>query len=122
MTGKMEIQRIVCYGYHGTHPAERDLGQEFIIDLSLTYTINRAVEDDQIDSTINYIDVYKHAKKIVETQQCQLLERLTWLVGQELMSHFPIIDLSVSITKAKIPVNANLEYVRFTLNFNANLS
>lgn len=113
--GQMTIHQITCYGYHGTHPAERNLGQKYIVNISLVYPVDVCIESDQIDSTINYIELYKITKQIVETNQCHLLEKLTSMVAQAIWTRYSMTRLTVTIIKEKLPVNADIRQVEFSL-------
>ena len=98
----MSIHQITCYGYHGTHPAERNLGQKYIINVELIYSVDACIASDQVEDTINYIDIYQLTKQIVETSQCHLLEKLTSLVATTIWTRYCLNRLTVSIIKEKI--------------------
>lgn len=117
MLGKMNVNHIRCYGYHGVYPEERKLGQWYIINLELYYDIARASVSDQIEDTTSYIDVYEFTKEIVENSQYQLLEALTFNLVQKLAEKFNYEKITASVKKEKIPVNADLRNVEFTLNY-----
>ena len=115
MNVTVRINQIDCYGYHGTHPAERELGQRFIIDLKMIYDAKQVIETDNIRYAVNYVDVYNKVTRIVEESQCQLIEALCALIGQEILNSFPIQEIQVTVEKPKIPVKANLKSVSATL-------
>ncbi len=118
MIGKLKINDIKAYGYHGTHPAERDLGQVYYINMEIYFDAELACTTDKIENTINYVEIYKITKEIVETTQCHLIEQLAYTLVNNIISKYNnIIKLVVSIKKEKIPVNADLQSVEFILTY-----
>jgi hypothetical protein len=54
------------YGRHGVNPEEQTLGQRFEVDVELRLDTRPAALQDDLRLTINYAQVYKAVKRIVE--------------------------------------------------------
>ena len=63
---KILLEGMIFYGRHGTLPAERELGQPFIIDLELRLNLQAAGLSDDLRQTVDYSEVHRQARKIVE--------------------------------------------------------
>ena len=57
------------YGRHGVNPEEQVLGQRFEVDVDLRVDTRPAALQDDLRLTINYAQVYKAVKQIVEEER-----------------------------------------------------
>ena len=97
----IELKNMRFYAYHGVLPEERIEGNDFIVNLNLS----KSLETDNIDDTINYGIVYDYVKSEME-KPSNLLEHLTGRIFRKIKSAFPIIDfLEVRVSKLNPPVN-----------------
>ena len=46
------------YGYHGVLAAENDIGQIFVVDITLKVDLSYAGQSDDVKDTVNYGEVY----------------------------------------------------------------
>ena len=65
------------YGYHGVNPEERSIGQKFVVDVVVECCLVAPSESDQIEDTINYSELFKIVKSMVEGRPHNLLESLS---------------------------------------------
>ena len=63
------------YGRH-VNPEEQVLGQRFEVDVDLRVDTRPAALQDDLRLTINYAQVYKAVKQIVEEERFDLIETL----------------------------------------------
>ena len=63
------------YGRHGVNPEEQVLGQRFEVDVDLRVDTRPAALQDDLRLTINYAQVYKAVKQIVEEERFDLSKR-----------------------------------------------
>lgn len=54
------------YGYHGALPAENEIGQIFIVDITLKVDLHDAGQSDDVRDTVHYGEVFEDVKEIVE--------------------------------------------------------
>ena len=62
MTTKIELKSMRFYAYHGVDPQETRVGNWFIVDLMVTVDLVQAIENDNLDSTVNYAEIYEVVK------------------------------------------------------------
>ena len=111
------INGIRIYGYHGIHPEEKKQGQWFEVDVELYGDLAKAGQSDDIRDTVNYSEVYKTIKRIVEGPNVNLLERLTQLIAEALLALEPVHKVRVRARKPGMPLGgaggyASVEIVR----------
>ncbi len=93
------------YGYHGVEPEERRLGQRFIVDLGLELDLRPAGQSDELDETVNYADVWRAARAVVEGPSVRLIERLGELLAARLLADFPPVRaVHVRVEKPWAPI------------------
>ncbi len=60
------LEGMIFYGRHGTLPAERELGQRFIVDIELRCDLRPAGLSDDLAKTVDYGEVHRQAREIAE--------------------------------------------------------
>ena len=93
------------YGYHGVQPEERRLGQRFIVDLGLELDLRPAGHSDDVDETVNYADVWRAVRAVVEGPPVRLIERLGELLAARVLADFPPVRaVHVRVEKPWVPI------------------
>ena len=108
---KIIIKNLAFYGYHGVLNEERALGQKFFIDLELFCDLRKAGKSDDVKDTVDYSEVYKIVKKIVEEDRYNLLEALGEKIAAEILMAFSKVEeLKIVIRKPGAPINGIFDY------------
>ena len=94
------LEGMVFHGHHGTLPAERELGQPFVVDIELHLDLQPAGLSDDLTQTVDYSEVHRQAKKIVEGPPVSLTETLAERIADTVLGDFPTVD-TVRIKVAK---------------------
>ncbi len=94
------LEGMVFHGRHGTLPAERELGQPFVVDIELRLDLQPAGRSDDLTQTVDYSEVHRQAKKIVEGPPVSLTETLAERIADTVLGDFPTVD-TVRIKVAK---------------------
>lgn len=92
------------YGYHGVLAEEQRLGQRFVIDVELGVDLAPAGISDQLEDTVNYVEVYRIVKKLVEDSRFQLIEALAESIAGELLRCVSVKEVLVRVHKPGAPV------------------
>ena len=66
MSDTIFLNGLKFYGYHGALPAENEIGQIFIVDITLKVDLKPAGESDQVTDTVHYGEVFEDVKAIME--------------------------------------------------------
>ena len=104
MTDKIVVKDMVFYGYHGVFEAERELGQRFEVDVELHLDLRTIARADDIDLTINYVDVYTIVKELAEEQEFHLIEGLAGAIADQLLSAYDVERVVVRVRKPHVPI------------------
>ena len=101
------------HGFTGVFSFEKQIGQKFIVDLTLCFSHLNAVDSDKLTDTVHYGTVFSIVKEIVEGQRYDLIERLAGEISDTLITEFPLIDaVDVVVSKPQAPVEGEFESMR----------
>jgi len=98
---------MVFYGYHGTSPAEKELGQRFIVDLEVRKDLGPAGRSDALEQTVNYAELYRLAKHIVEGESCNLIETVAERIAAAVLAAYPVEAVRVKVRKPEAPIKGS---------------
>ena len=104
------LHNMVFRGRHGVHPAERELGQRFEVDLELSLDLSRAMISDALQDTADYTRAYAIVREEVEEHRYQLLEALAGAIVRRILSELPASGALVRVRKPQVPLNGLLSY------------
>ncbi|MGZ8625982.1 MAG: dihydroneopterin aldolase [Actinomycetota bacterium] len=77
-TSRLFLTGIQARGHHGANPGEKDLAQDFVVDLD----VEVEVSGDEIGSTADYRVLIRAARSTVEGERFDLLENLAGAVAK----------------------------------------
>ena len=109
-TDKIILHNMVFRGRHGVHPAERELGQRFEVDVELVLDLTRAMGSDALQDSVDYGRAFAIVREEVEEHQYQLLEGLARAIIRRLMAELPIVSVLVRVRKPQAPLRGALSY------------
>lgn len=104
MSDKILLKGMVFYGYHGVFEAEREIGQRFEVDVELHLDLRSPGRSDDLDLTVNYVDVYTIVKDIVEEQEFDLVEALAEAIAGQILSAYDLERVVVRVRKPHAPI------------------
>jgi 7,8-dihydroneopterin aldolase/epimerase/oxygenase len=94
---------MVFHGYHGTLPAEHELGQPFVVSVELHLDLRPAGTSDDLTKTVDYGEVHRMAREIVEGQPVQLVETVAErIAAATLDNHPPVEAVKVRVAKPHV--------------------
>ncbi|NPV53658.1 MAG: dihydroneopterin aldolase [Firmicutes bacterium] len=111
MSDKLSLKGMVLYGYHGAFAAEKELGQKFEVDVEMFTDLSAAAQADDLELSINYVDVYTIVKDIVEEREFSLIEAMAEAIAQEILSAYDLRKITVRVRKPHAAVGGVLDYV-----------
>lgn len=100
----IKLEGMTFYAYHGVNQEERELGQRFVVDLTVETDLSAPGRSDSLSDTINYSDVYRTVKAVVEGQTYNLLEAVAEAVAQRILASFPAVAVRARVTKPSPPI------------------
>ncbi len=108
----IRMKNCAFFARHGVLDEEETLGQRFYVDAVLTVDPVRPLEDDAIDSTVDYGVAFTVIEKIVTGERRFLIEALALDVARALTERFPQIrKAEITVRKPNAPVPGVLDHV-----------
>lgn len=97
------LEGMTFHGRHGTLAAERDLGQPFIVDVKMKLDLRPAGLSDDLTRTVDYSEVHRQAKDIVEGEPVDLTETLAERIASSVLEHQPLVqEVYVKVAKPHV--------------------
>lgn len=108
---KIVMSSMSFYGYHGVLPQERELGQQFVVDVELQLDLRRAGESDDPGETVSYAEVYEVIRQVVTGSPCKLIETVAEQIAFKLLQQFDVQQVLVRVKKPAAPVPGQFSYM-----------
>ena len=99
---RVVLRGLEAFGRHGVHPAERELGQRFVVDLEVELTDARAARSDDLADTVDYAALADAVAAIVEGEPVALLERLAGLIADRVLREPGAAAVVVTVRKPHV--------------------
>jgi dihydroneopterin aldolase len=96
---RLLLRQLHFFGHHGVSEAERRAGGVFIVDLEVEADTARSASTDDVADTVNYVDVYEVARRVVEEGEFHLLEALAARLADAVLELPRIERVHLRVTK-----------------------
>src|SRR5690606_8409914 len=104
------------FARHGVLEEERRLGQRFFVDANLLIVPSGRLEEDSIDHTVDYGEVFKLIERIVTGERHRLIEALALRCARAIVDGFPQVrQAEITVRKPSAPIEGVLDHVEVTL-------
>jgi len=103
-TDRIELRGLRVRGRHGVLAAERELGQEFVVDLALELDTRAAAGSDDVRDTVHYGEVAEDVAAVVAGEPVALLERLAQRVADVVLARERVLAVEVAVHKPQAPI------------------
>jgi len=104
VTDRITLQGIDVYAHHGVHPAERELGQRFVIDVDLWGDLSASASQDSLKRALDYTAVHRRICEATATTSFHLIEALALHLCRCLLQEFPLEKVAVTVQKPNPPI------------------
>jgi len=112
---KIILENMEFHAFHGCLAHEQQLGNTFIVSVSIELDTQLAGETDTLEHTLNYQLVYDVVKEQMEIPS-NLIEHLGQRILDNLHNKFPQINgLEVKLSKLNPPLGGKVEKVTIEL-------
>jgi dihydroneopterin aldolase len=113
---RITVHGIDVYAHHGVHPAERELGQRFVIDVDLYGDWSGPGESDALGDALDYVAVHRRIREVTAANSFHLLEALATTICRALLADFAVERTVVTVHKPNPPIPNFLGDVSVTLD------
>jgi dihydroneopterin aldolase len=104
MDDRILVTGIQFHGYHGVRHEERQLGQRFVVDLTLWLDLAAAAKADNLAATVDYERVCGLVVELGTGERFKLLEALAGHIASAILEKFPVRQVTVRVTKPTPPI------------------
>jgi dihydroneopterin aldolase len=103
------LENIVFYAYHGVLPQERQVGNEFSVNLKIGLDLTKSAQSDSLDDTVSYAGVYEEVKAQMEIPS-NLLENAAYRIIRSLRQKYSRIEsIEIKLSKRNPPMGARID-------------
>ncbi|MFI6499811.1 dihydroneopterin aldolase [Nonomuraea typhae] len=114
-TDRITLKGLRARGRHGVLAAERELGQEFVVDVTLFLDTAKAAAGDDLTQTVHYGELAEALVKVVEGEPVNLIETLAQRLADVCLAHAVVDGAEVSVHKPAAPVPVPFDDVVVTI-------
>ena len=115
--GKVLLEGMEFFGYHGVYPEEQVLGNRFTVNLELQTNFKVAMENDLLEGTIDYAQLYNLVKTRMD-QQVKLLEHLGYGIVQDIRTAYPEVNqIRITLKKQQPAIGGLVDFSGVTLSY-----
>ncbi|GAA0421304.1 dihydroneopterin aldolase [Acrocarpospora corrugata] len=98
------LRGVRARGRHGCLPAERELGQEFVVDATLFLDTAPAAATDDLTRTVDYGALAGELAAIVSGEPVNLIETLADRLAQACLKHDVVAEAEIRVHKPAAPI------------------
>ena len=114
--GKIQLEDMEFYAYHGCFKEERIVGNKFLVNLTIETDMEIPADTDNIKDALNYQTAYKIVKEQMQ-QKSHLLENIGKRILDSLYGKFASIKkATVKISKMNPPIGGKMRCVSVTMD------
>ena len=100
----------VFYAHHGVMQEEHRIGGRYEVDVSMDLDFEEAAREDNLAKTVDYERIYQLVERIVTNNNFYLIERLAYLIGQDVLRAYPAVQaVEVAVRKPNPPVGGTAD-------------
>lgn len=112
---RITVTGVEVFAHHGVLQSERDFGQTFVIDFTVSADVSRAGASDDLTHTIDYSELTNRAVAAVKTEPVDLIEALAERVAATLLEHPLARAVEVTVHKPEAPLEHPFTDVSVTI-------
>jgi len=98
----VRLEGLSLFGHHGARPFEKEAGQRLEMDLELDPNDDRAETSDRLADAVDYDDLYRTVREVVESKSFHLLEALAAATAETILERFEVRRVRVRIAKQNL--------------------
>ena len=114
----ISLNNVRFRAYHGVHPEERKKGNDFVVNMDVSYESNSGIITS-LEDTIDYADLFAIINTTMQ-KPVDLLETLVQTIAHFVHAKFPQVKkVHVSVEKLNPPIDkfTGSATVKYSINF-----
>ena len=115
--GYISLRNVRFHAFHGVLPQERQVGGDFLVTVRVGYPLERAMETDRVDDTLDYSALYALVEREM-SEPSQLLEHVAGRIVKAITVSFPAVtSVDLELTKLNPPMGADCDGAAVEVHF-----
>lgn len=115
--GKIVIEEMEFYAFHGHYEEEQIVGNRFLVDLEIECDLKPAADSDQLEDAVNYQHAYQLIKQEMRRKKSNLLENIAKRILDALFSEMKGIQkATVRMRKMHPPMGGSIRSVGVSMS------
>ena len=107
--GTIYLDNLRFHAFHGVQKQERNVGNDYIVNVSVQYPFEEACHSDDVNDTLNYA-ILADIVKMEMLIPSNLLEHVAQRIGNSIFAHFPQTEsATIDIKKVAPPFSADCD-------------
>jgi len=113
--GKIYLEDMEFYAFHGHFKEEQIVGNQFLVNMIIEANLEKASQSDSLEDTLNYQTVYQLIDEEMK-KNSHLLENIAWRILDALYDEFTCIDHTwIKVSKMNPPMGGKMKSVSVSL-------
>ena len=114
---QLRIKDLEIFAYHGLFPSEKELGQKFIIDASLSYDMTKAATDLDLEASVHYGELCQQWTTWFQETTEDLIETVAYKLVERTFETYPIVqEIKLELKKPWAPIHLPLDTCSVTIH------
>jgi 7,8-dihydroneopterin aldolase/epimerase/oxygenase len=113
--GKIQVNNIKLYAFHGCLDEEAKIGSEYRVDLGVKANLQNSAQSDELIDTVDYV----HLNFIVKEEMAirsKLLEHVAKRILDRILTELEMVKkATIKVAKINPPIGGNVEEVVIVL-------
>ena len=115
--GRIIIEEMEFYAFHGHYKEEQIVGNRFLVDLEMEADLGAAAASDKLDDAVNYQVAYQLIQKEMRRKKSNLLENIARRILDALYAELDGIEnITIRIRKMHPPMGGPIRSVGVTMS------
>ncbi len=112
LMGKIIIEEMEFYAFHGHYQEEQIVGNRFLVDLEMEADLTDAADSDNLNDAVNYQQAYQIIKNEMRRTKSNLLENIGKRILDALFTEMEGIEkASIRVRKLNPPMGGPIKSV-----------
>lgn len=115
MSDRIELTGLRVRGRHGVYDFEREQGQDFLVDVTLTMDLGPAARSDDVRDTVHYGELAERIVAVVAGEPVNLIEALAERIADLCLADTRVDTATVTVHKPQAPIPHDFADVAVTV-------
>ncbi len=112
----IRLKNIKIYAFHGCLLEEEQIGSDYLVNLSVRGSLNKAIKSDELKDTIDYVALQRTVVEEMEVRS-KLLEHVGQRIIDKILTKELLVNyVKVTVAKVNPPIGGDVAEVSVTLS------